>query len=261
MQASRPGGARAGRRGSAGGWGASRRLACLLLVALAVSGYTPRAEQPDTGGVEAPLVEVLVVRDGRMVARGSGVALAARNENGEEVCYLLTVGHVVALTGGATELLVGGVEDGGVGHRVPGRLLRRIDAGDRDLAVVRAGGLACHPARLGDGREPAAAVWLAGFPRRGLARVWPGHFREPRPPGASRWMVDGGVTEGASGGGVFDARSGELVGLIQGYWTARLVGPAGPIGGEVPTGATAVIPLAQVRRLLQDWGLEDLLSD
>ena len=68
-------------------------------------------------------------------------------------------------------------------------------------------------------------------------------------------------TEGASGGGVFDARSGELVGLIQGYWTVRLVGPAGRVGGEVRPGATAVIPLAQVRLLLREWGLEDLLGD
>jgi hypothetical protein len=210
---------------------------------------------------ETPLVEILLERDGRLVARGSGVALAARDEDGERVCYLLTVGHVVPPAAEGAELLVGAVADGRVGHRVRGQLLRRVDAGDRDLAVVRAAGLACRPARLGDGREPVADVWLAGFPSRGLARVWPGHLREPRQPEAPRWMVDGGVTEGASGGGVFDARSGELVGLIQGYWTARLVGPAGPIGGEVRTGATAVIPLTQVRRLLQEWGFEDLLGD
>jgi hypothetical protein len=261
MQASRPGGTRAGRRGWAGGWGASRRLACLLLVGLALSGHARRTEQPDTAGIEAPLVELLLERDGRIVTRGSGVAVASRDENGERACYLVTVGHVVPLAGAGAELLVGVVADGGVEHRVPGHLLRRVDAGDRDLAVVRATGLACRPARLGDGRVPVADVWLAGFPTRGLPRVWPGHLSEPRQPGAPRWMVDGGVTEGASGGGVFDARSGKLVGLIQGYWTARLVGPAGPIGGEVPTGATAVIPLTQVRRLLQEWGLADLLGD
>jgi hypothetical protein len=257
MQASRPGGARAGRRGCAGRWGASRRLACLLLVALALSGHVRRTAEPDAGGIEAPVVEILLARDGRVLARGSGVAVASRDESGERACYLVTAGHVVpAASGGDADVLVGAV-----GDLVAGQLLRRVETGDRDLAVVRAAGLACRPARLGSGPEPGADVWLAGFPDRGVARVWPGHLREPSHPGASRWMVDGGVTEGASGGGVFDARSGELVGLIQGYWTVRLVGPAGPIGGEVRTGATAVIPLTQVRRLLQEWGLEDLLAD
>jgi hypothetical protein len=261
MQASRPGGTRAGWPAPDGGWGAGRRLACLFLVALALCGHARRAEQPDPGGVEEPLAEVLLERDGRVLSRGSAIVVAGREEGDERACYLVTVGHVVSPATGETDLLVGVVTDGAIQHRVPGQLLRQVDADGRDLAVVRAPGLACRPARIGSGSEPVTDVWLAGFPSRGIAHVWPGHLREPRQPGAPRWVVDGGATEGASGGGVFDAHSGELVGLIQGYWTVRLVGPAGPIGGEVRTGATAVIPLTQVRRLLREWGLEDLLGD
>lgn len=238
-----------------------RWLASLILVALALSGHARRTEQPDQAGVEEPLAEVLLEREGRVLARGSGVVVAARDEGGERACYLVTAGHVIPPASAEADLLVG-VAAGGEGRqRVPGQLLRRVDAEDRDLAVVRAAGLACRPARLGGAIEPGADVWLAGFPGRGVARVWSGHLREPWEPAASDWIVDGGVTEGASGGGVFDARSGELVGLIQGYWTVRLVGPAGRASSEVPAGATAVIPLARVRLLLREWGLEGLLGD
>lgn len=35
-------------------------------------------------------------------------------------------------------------------------------------------------------------------------------------------MVDASVSYGASGGGVFDARTGGLIGLVEGYRTARV---------------------------------------
>lgn len=69
------------------------------------------------------------------------------------------------------------------------------------------------------------------------------------------------MTEGAGRGGVFDARSGELVGLIQGYWIARLLGPRGWIGGEAVAGTSAVIPMGRVRAILREWGLDGLLDD
>src|SRR5262249_23696647 len=101
----------------------------------------------------------------------------------------------------------------------------------------------------------------AGFPARGAARVWPGHVREPRSSGESRWTIDAAVTEGASGGGGFDARTGRLGGLVPGYWAARPGGPGGAVGGEGATGRTAVSPLALVRILLGEWGLERLLDE
>jgi hypothetical protein len=73
--------------------------------------------------------------------------------------------------------------------------------------------------------------------------------------------VDGTAREGDSGGPVFDARSGGLVGLIQGYWTARLVAAGGQVAVESAVGRVAVIPLAHVRALLEGWGIADLLAD
>jgi trypsin-like peptidase len=257
MQASRPGGARASRR-----WrpGARRRLACLLLLGLGLSGHARPAAGPVHAAIEDGVAEVLVVQDGDVIARGSAVVIAARDEAGQSACYLVTVGHVLTLAGGPAEIAVVLPEEDGW-RRVRGDLLQQIDADDRDLAVLRTVAPTCRPARVGPGREAGADIWLAGFARRGAAQVWPGHLREMPSSGALRWTVDGVVTEGASGGGAFDARSGELVGLIQGYWTAHLRSPTGWIGGEVAAGTTAVIPMPLVRALLREWGLDGLLLD
>jgi S1-C subfamily serine protease len=74
-------------------------------------------------------------------------------------------------------------------------------------------------------------------------------------------MVDASVSYGSSGGGVFDARSGELVGIVESYRTARISIPEMkervlevPVAGE-----TTVIPAATIFRFLVDSGLSDFL--
>jgi hypothetical protein len=258
VQASRPGGARA----SDGLLrGAGRRLAWLpFLIGLLLSGHARHGTVPDHGGVDETVAEVVLERQGALVARGSAVVVASREEAGEHACYLVTAGHVLTPAGGDADIVVVVPDEDGQ-HSVTGELLRQVDADDRDLAILRAVTPACRPVRIGQWLERGADVWLAGFSARGAAQVWPGHLRETPAPGAARWIVDGVVTEGASGGGVFDARSGELVGLIQGYWIARLLGPRGWIGGEGVAGTSAVIPMARVRAILREWGLDGLLDE
>ncbi len=241
--------------------GAGWRLACLLLATIALSGHARPSAEPDRRDMDATLAEVLLERDGALVARGSAVVIAAREEAGEHACYLLTVGHVVAPPGGPADVRIVLSGEGAPRTEVPARLLRLVDAEDRDLAVVRAVGADCRPARLGPEPEAGADVWLAGFPRRGLVRFWPGHIRAPMDAAAARWTIDGAVTEGASGGGVFDARSGELLGVIQGYWIVRLFAADGSVGAEAGMGTTAAIPLSRVRAVLAEWGLDDLLAE
>jgi hypothetical protein len=280
MRASRPGGTRAGNRAAREGEpsglegheaatfrrGAGRRLAAFLIAYLALSGHgrpvaTPPEGRPDYRGVDATVAEVLVERNGAVVARGSAVVIAAREEAGEEACYVLTAGHVVTLGGGREASVFVRVPAADESPAVPAELLQQADADDRDLAVLRTFARPCHPARIGVPPGDGTDVWLAGFPASGGARVVPGHVRDTARRPESSWSVDGVVTEGTSGGGVFDARSGGLVGLIQGYWTVRLVGPAGRISGEAPAGRIAVIPMARVRALLAEWGIQDLLEE
>jgi hypothetical protein len=262
MQASRPGRTRPGsREGVRAGW----RLASLILCLIALSGHSRpglsgHRDMPEPDALGATLAEVWVERSGSVVTRGSAVPIAARQESGETACYLLTAGHVVADgQADATRLVV--VLPGQDGGRVYGELLHQVDLDDRDLAVLRTVGPPCHPVRLGSPLAPGADVWLGGFAVAGAPGIWPGHVRDTNRQGGLSWIVDGSATEGTSGGGVFDARSGGLVGLIQGYWAVRVVIPGGRVAGEAPADMAAVIPIARVRTLLREWGFEDLLGE
>jgi hypothetical protein len=73
-------------------------------------------------------------------------------------------------------------------------------------------------------------------------------------------MVDASVAYGMSGSGVFDARRGRLVGLIQGYGTARVsFGQQPPLQYiDVPVpGETHVTSIETIRTFLAGAGLRD----
>ena len=74
-------------------------------------------------------------------------------------------------------------------------------------------------------------------------------------------MVDVSVSYGSSGGGVFDAQTGDLVALVEAYRTARIALPRDPGASvQVPVaGETTVIPAATIVRFLADRGLGPLL--
>ena len=76
-------------------------------------------------------------------------------------------------------------------------------------------------------------------------------------------MVDASVSYGSSGGGVFDAETGALVGIVEGYRTAKVAIPEMkervfemPVAGE-----TTVISAATIRGFLVEAGLENFLAD
>jgi hypothetical protein len=70
-------------------------------------------------------------------------------------------------------------------------------------------------------------------------------------------MVDAPVSYGASGGGVFEVSTGLLVGIVEGYRTARVALPNAPESVlHVPMpGETTVVASAGVRRFLSSAGL------
>ena len=73
--------------------------------------------------------------------------------------------------------------------------------------------------------------------------------------------TDAAVGYGSSGGGVFDVPGGRLVGLVEGYRTARVMLGADK-GFDVPMpGETFVAPAAKIKRFLQDRGLGSLARD
>ena len=70
-------------------------------------------------------------------------------------------------------------------------------------------------------------------------------------------MVDAPVSYGSSGGGVFDARTGELVGIVETYRTAKITIPdVKDRVIEVPVpGETVLVPAPVIARFLEDFGL------
>jgi hypothetical protein len=75
-------------------------------------------------------------------------------------------------------------------------------------------------------------------------------------------MVDASVSYGASGGGVFDMRTGGLVGIVEGYRTARVSMPKDPGSTlEVPVpGETRVVSSGAIMRFLEGAGLGALVA-
>jgi hypothetical protein len=79
----------------------------------------------------------------------------------------------------------------------------------------------------------------------------------------SRFMIDALVGYGASGSGVYQASTGQLLGIVEGYGTARVAGQGGAPGWyiDVPMpGQTFVTPLADIERYLGRVGHADLLT-
>jgi hypothetical protein len=75
-------------------------------------------------------------------------------------------------------------------------------------------------------------------------------------------MVDAPVSYGASGGGVFDRATGQLVGIVEGYRTARVKVSGSPERTvDIPfPGETTVVSAAAIRRFLATVdGIERLL--
>jgi S1-C subfamily serine protease len=143
------------------------------------------------------------------------------------------------------------------------------DTPELDLALLRTESERCVPARAGGPPVLGESVWVIGFPwgrhmtlTRGIVSqvvMDDGADRATAP----RLMVDAQVSYGSSGGGVFEAREGALIGVVEGYRTAKVTAkgadPAWSIEVPVP-GQTYVTPLSDVRRFLSETSYADVFA-
>jgi len=206
--------------------------------------------------------------EGRRFRTGSGVVIASRPKGQALECFVLTSGHTVADTKGqkAIYLLFG--RERGAGTKEVGSLVAYRDTADLDLALLRAESDECVPAHLAVPPRLGEAIWVVTFPwgrnlvlARGIVSQVNGDSatdREVTP----RLMVDASVGYGASGGGVYSARDGGLIGLVEGYRTARVTSqgsePSWYIDVPMP-GQTLVTPLSEIRRFLAETGHSELI--
>lgn len=218
-------------------------------------------------------VQVVVEQqEGRRLRSSSGVAVASRATSGITECFVLTSGHTVTGVKGHRQVYVffGRHLGGGVGQKTSATVLAYRETNDLDLAIVRADSDWCAPVQLGSPPRLGASVWVVGFPWGRHMTLASGvvsqinfqdvaNFESP-----ARLMVDASVSYGTSGGGVFDAHTGGLIGLVEGYRIARVTahGAEPPWYIDVPEpGQTFVTSLADIRRFLAETGYSRLVAD
>ena len=239
-----------------------------LLAALALIGCG-RGDPPPSRAIViaaavASSVQLFTLRDQARRA-GSAVVLAVDEQTGRPL--LLTSAHL--LTPLVEQEVRMAVRGGG--EPMPATLLALDQETDLALLEVSATGLrpaAMQPmAKLGDG------VWVIAFPwgrERTLVQgvvsqideedldVSRAHASAPIE-GPVR-LIDASVSYGMSGGGVFDAASGRLVGIVRGYRSAQLRIPGGaplslPVAGE-----TTVVPAPAILCFLVAQGYVDRID-
>lgn len=250
-----------------------RRRVLLPIVLTLASGCAaaksgePTREQVLAGVLPSAVQVVLEQQEGRRFRTASGVAIAAHPTTDGPECFILTSGHTFGGTVRGKEVFVVVGSHQGVGTKVPATLLVARDDGRQDLALLKAGTDRCVPARVHQPPKLGDLVWVVAFPwgrRLTLSRGIISQVdldRPADPEQETRLMVDASVSYGASGAGVFDERTGGLIGIVEGYSTARVSFPGTTSSYiEVPVpGQTFVSSLAQVRRFLREIGRADLL--
>ena len=136
-------------------------------------------------------------------------------------------------------------------------------SGDRDLAIIETEYADVTPARLKMVTTLGDEILLVSFPWgqrftvvRGVVSQIDAPAGELPVAGPPR-MVSATVSYGSSGGGVFDAETGELVAIVESYRTAKVAIPE--MKGrvlEVPVaGETTVIPAPLIAQFLVNSGL------
>jgi S1-C subfamily serine protease len=240
------------------------RWLALVAVGLVVGGCvsaSPAADRSDRiRQILASTVQLRSDREGGVHRAASGVVIATDPD--ARRAWIVTVGHF--LTPSKPQKVY--VELPGQEQRASATV-RSVSTDDRDLAIIEVEDLDVTPVRFKDVATVGDEVLIVAFPWgrrftvvRGIVSQVTSTLGEELVTGPAR-MVDASVSYGSSGGGVFDARSGELVGIVESYRTAK-VGISGMQDRtlEVPVpGQTMVIPVPVILRFIVESGLRDRL--
>lgn len=211
---------------------------------------------------------VVEQREGRRIRTGSGVAVGVNHSPRGAECLVLTSGHTLSglVNRGDVYALFG--RHNGAGTKLPAAVLAHHDTPELDVAVLSVGTDRCAPAQAAGPPTLGEAVWVVAFPWGGYMTLATGVVSQVRLMDTqdggrpSRFMIDALVAYGASGSGVYQASTGRLLGIVEGYGTARVAAQGGPSAWyiDVPMpGQTFVTPLTDVARYLRKAGHPDLL--
>lgn len=240
-----------------------RGLVALLALLLAGGCATPAGRAPSRGDVIRQIlpatVQLRCERDGGARRAASGVVLA--RDAATRRAWIVTTRHFLEPVTPQKVSMVTGRK-----ARVAATVVSMSERADLALLEVR--DVESTPARLKDSVQLGDEVWVVAFPwgRRmtlssGVVSQVVGDSGGGDYEGAAR-MVDVSVSYGASGGGVFDAQTGALVGLVESYRTARVSMQGTPERViEVPVpGETTLISAEAIRSFIAEAGLEQFLE-
>jgi len=235
----------------------------LSLLALPALAKSERSKVVQKALRESVRVEVLV--RGKVERTASGVVVAVDGD----VSYVLTNQHVVqreGLSAGATFQVV--VERPKL-HRLRARVVHEGKVPDEDLALLAVEGeaLSAVPVASEDQVDVGDDVVVVGAPYGRALSVSAGivsqlEVDEQEPRIQRSMKTDAPIGYGASGGGVFAVPSGRLVGIVEGYRTAKVA-----FGGiskddfsfDVPMpGETFLSPPGKIRSFLIGSGIARL---
>jgi S1-C subfamily serine protease len=237
-----------------------RRASATLLVALACGGCATFAhrERQVVRDALASTVQLHAERvaGGRRAA--SGVVLAA--DAMPPRAWVITTKHFVDPSGMRS-----------ISARLPGKT-KRWDAAivatsaHSDLVLLEVPGLFAPGVRLSERTRLGDEVRVVGFPWGGRLTLVSGIVSQlaadsPDFTGVPR-MVDASVSYGASGGGVFDATAGALIGIVEGYRTARVsLHDAPDRVVDLPVaGETTIVPASEIIEFLRAAGFTRLID-
>jgi serine protease Do len=233
----------------------------LALAAAGCSTLTGRSERGDVMRRILPsAVQLRTERDGGARRAASGVVLASDPRS--KRCWILTTRHFL------DPAVSQDVSVSSPARKGRAKATVRAVSPDLDLAVVEAEGISLPAARLKEVVRLGDDVWVAAFPWGRQLTVVSGVVSQLRTDegelaieGTIR-MVNASVSYGASGGGVFDAETGALVGIVEGYRTAQMALPDRPDRTlQLPVaGETLVIPARSILDFVTAAGLGDLVS-
>jgi S1-C subfamily serine protease len=211
-------------------------------------------------------IRLQVLAAGEVVRSASGIAFAHRGAR----TYILTNAHVVEQSSSWKQPVeVQAIS--GTGPAVTVRVLATGRMPDVDLAVLEVPGeLPITPLAADDSLELGEDLIVIGAPfGKGLSvaagivsQIEYAHAEgvgTPAPPTALK--TDAAIGYGSSGGGVFGVAGARLVGVVEGYRTARVAfgKDSEQYAFDVPMpGETFVAPAAKIRKFLRDSGLADL---
>ncbi len=211
-------------------------------------------------GSLASSVQLHTKREGGTRRSGSGVVIGYHDDG---AALILTTAHLLK------PLVTQSIDaiDPSAGGTLAAQILAVNETAD--LALLKADGLEAMPARLQPDGRLGDSVWVVSFPwgRRGtvvngvVSQISSYDGGPAIPFEGPVSLIDASVSYGTSGGGIFDDRTGRLVGIVRGYRTAKLTVPGAkkqtlefPIAGE-----TTVIPTGRVLCLLRDADYESLI--